>query len=116
MAGSGGITYPNEVSMPTAYTSIAKLLINSTISTAGARYMCANPKNFYLGTPIERHEFMQLPLNIIPKEIIQEYDTKYQGKEHIEHVLEVPKQHYKVAEDWSGTRYCGITIDWDYSH
>eukprot|EP00957_Ditylum_brightwellii_P101449 7731513-Ditylum_brightwellii.AAC.1 len=23
---------------------------------------------------------------------------------------------YKVAEDLSGGRYCGITIEWDYEH
>eukprot|EP00957_Ditylum_brightwellii_P086500 6581706-Ditylum_brightwellii.AAC.1 len=128
---------------------------------------------------MERHEFMQLPLNMIPKEIVQEHELektahnekiyiqiekgmcslpqagilanklhteclavhgyrpwkhtaglwkhewhpimftlvindfviKYQGKKHVKHLLDVLKQHYEVTEDWSGTRYCGITID-----
>ena len=30
--------------------------------------------NFYLGTPIERPEYMHLPFNIIPQEIIDHYD------------------------------------------
>eukprot|EP00957_Ditylum_brightwellii_P187597 14285182-Ditylum_brightwellii.AAC.1 len=23
---------------------------------------------------------------------------------------------YKVAEDWSGGRHCGISIEWNYEH
>eukprot|EP00957_Ditylum_brightwellii_P099837 7606877-Ditylum_brightwellii.AAC.1 len=75
MARGGRIMYPDEVSTPTANTSIAKLLINSTIPTAGAQHMCADLKNFYLGTPMEWHEFMQLPLKIVPQEIIEAYNS-----------------------------------------
>eukprot|EP00957_Ditylum_brightwellii_P201548 15326185-Ditylum_brightwellii.AAC.1 len=72
--GGDRITYPDRVSMPTANISIAKLLINSTVSTAGAQYMCADLKNFYLCTPMEQHEFMRLPLKIILQEIIEAYN------------------------------------------
>eukprot|EP00957_Ditylum_brightwellii_P170370 12967817-Ditylum_brightwellii.AAC.1 len=40
--GGDRINYPNDISTPTADTTMAKLLINSTISDAGARYMCAD--------------------------------------------------------------------------
>ena len=30
--------------------------------------------NFYLGTPMARPEFMRLPINLIPQEIIDKYD------------------------------------------
>jgi hypothetical protein len=36
--------------------------------------MCGDIKNFYLGTPMSRYEYMRLPINIFPQEIIQAYN------------------------------------------
>jgi hypothetical protein len=30
------------------------------------------------------------------------------------HLMTTLKQWYKVSEDWEGTRYCGLTLEWDY--
>jgi hypothetical protein len=35
--------------------------------------MCGDIKNFYLGTPMARYEYMRLPLAILPQEIIDAY-------------------------------------------
>jgi hypothetical protein len=43
-----------------------KLLINSTISTPGAKFLGINLANFYLNTPMPNPEYMRLHLNIIP--------------------------------------------------
>ena len=50
--GGNLINFPGNFSTPTADLTTAKLVINITISTPGARYMCGNVKNFYLGTPM----------------------------------------------------------------
>ena len=71
--GGNLIDFPGDVSTPTADTTTAKLIINSTISTPGAKYMYGDIKNFYLGTPMARYEYMRLPIQIIPQEIIDEY-------------------------------------------
>ena len=47
---------------------------NSVISTPGAKYACADVKNFYLETPLNRYEYMRMPINLIPQEIIDLYD------------------------------------------
>jgi hypothetical protein len=60
------------VSTPTADTTTAKLIINSTIFTPNTRFMCGDIKNFYLGTPMARYKYMRLPIAIIPQEIINE--------------------------------------------
>ena len=39
------ITYAGDVSTPTADITTEKLIINSTISTPGARYMCCDIKD-----------------------------------------------------------------------
>ena len=51
--GGNLIDYPGDVSTPTADTTTAKIIINSTISTPGAKFMCGDIKNFYLGTPMD---------------------------------------------------------------
>ena len=43
--GGNLINYPGDVSTPTASITTAKLVINSTISTRGKRYMCCDVKN-----------------------------------------------------------------------
>jgi hypothetical protein len=52
----------------------SKCLCNSTISTEGAKYMCLDVKNFYLGTPMNVFEYMRIPIKRIPQEIIAEYN------------------------------------------
>ena len=47
-AGGNLISYPYELTTRTADLTTSKLLWNSTISTKGARYMCADAKNFYV--------------------------------------------------------------------
>jgi hypothetical protein len=46
--------------------------------------------------------------------VIDNFGIKYIGKQHAMHLVETLKEWYKVSEDWDGTRYCGITIKWDY--
>ena len=47
---------------------------NSVISTEGAKYACADAKNFYLTAPLDRHEYMRMPIKIFPQEFIDQYD------------------------------------------
>jgi hypothetical protein len=35
-------------------------------------------------------------------------------EEHVAHLINVLKKHYKVKEDWKGRWYLGITMDWDH--
>ena len=53
---------------------MAKLIINSTISTPGERYMYWDIKHLYLGAPMSRYEYIKLPIDILPEEIFQEYN------------------------------------------
>ncbi len=50
------------------------------MSTQGARYMTADVKFFYLCTPMDRHEFMRMPINLIPQAFIDEYDLSLKVK------------------------------------
>eukprot|EP00970_Alexandrium_tamarense_P017799 scaffold11398_cov137-Alexandrium_tamarense.AAC.1 len=73
-AGGNLINYPGELTTRTADLTTAKLMWNSVISTDNARYACYDVKNFYLGTPLDRYEYMRIPLHLIPQHIIDQYD------------------------------------------
>ena len=36
--------------------------------------MCCDIKNFYLGKPLSRHKYINIPIDIIPEDIIMEYN------------------------------------------
>jgi hypothetical protein len=46
--------------------------------------------------------------------LVDDFGVKYVGREHANHLLKILKQHYKVKTDWTGDRYIGIHLLWDY--
>ena len=43
---------------------------------------------------------------------VDDFRIKYVGKDHAQHLLNVLKEFYEIEEDWAGSFYCGITLDW----
>jgi hypothetical protein len=74
--GGNLINYPDDVGTPTASLLLVKILLNSVISTEGARFATADLSNFYLMTPLKRPEFLRVKLSDIPEEIIREYNLR----------------------------------------
>jgi hypothetical protein len=74
--GGDRINYPGKVATPTAEMLVAKMLLNSVISTKGARFMTMDISNFYLMTPLHRPEFIRMKLSDIPDEVIKEYKLR----------------------------------------
>ena len=180
--GGNLIDYPYELTTRTANLSTSKMLWNSTISTEGAKFAVADIANMYLETPMDRYEYMRMPIDLIPQEVIDHYDLlpkvkngfvymeiirgmyglpqagvlankllkqrlskhgyyevphtpglfrhvtrpiwftlvvddfgiKYVGKDNIDHLLNALREEYKIEVDWTGTLYCGITLNWNY--
>ena len=46
--------------------------------------------------------------------MVDDFGIKYVGKEHDLHLKVTLERDYKVTNDWTGNRYIGITLDWDY--
>ena len=74
--GGDRIEFPGDVSTKTADIVTVKVLLNSVISTPGARFMTGDLKDFYLGTPMERFEYMRISVKIIPRHIYDLYKLK----------------------------------------
>ena len=79
-AGDNLINYSGELTTKTADITTSKILWNSVLSTKDAKFMCINISNFYLAAPMERYEYMKMPLSIFPEHIIQQYDLRNKAK------------------------------------
>ena len=73
VAGGDRVNYPANAGTPTANMTLFKILLNSIISTKGARCVMVDIKDFYLCMPMKRFEYMRLKITDIPEEIIREY-------------------------------------------
>ena len=182
--GGNRICYPGDTGTKTGSLELVKLIFNDVLSTPQARLGCFDISNFYLGTPLNRPEYVRIKLADIPQEFVDEYSLttlerdgwiyfeinkgvyglkqagklandllterlaehgyyqcrvtpglwrhkwrpitfvlivddfaiKYVGRRHAEHLLISLQQHYKVTTDWTGTKYAGIDITWDYTN
>jgi hypothetical protein len=74
---------------------------------------CLN-KHGYRQSPIKPGLWQQDFCPISFTLCIDNFGIKYVGREHVEHLSGILKEHYKCSQDWSGARYLGMTIDWDY--
>jgi hypothetical protein len=74
--GGNLLNYPDNLGTPTANLLLIKILLNSVISTPGAKFATAVISNFYLMTPLKRPEYAKIKLSDIPEEIIDEYNLR----------------------------------------
>jgi hypothetical protein len=59
--------------------------------------MCVDIKNFYLGTPLDRFEYMKIPLSLFPPHTVEQYDLKKQAKDGFVYV-EIRKAIYGLPQ------------------
>jgi hypothetical protein len=45
---------------------------------------------------------------------VADFGVKYVNKDNVEHLISSLSQDYTIGTDWEGTRYLGITLNWDY--
>ena len=180
--GGDRLDYPGDASSQCASIITTKILLNSVISTPGARFGTADITAFYYGTPMERFEYMKIRYDEIPREIVDAYDLdtlahdgyvymeiqkgmpglkqagriandrlithlakygyapvrhtsslwrhhtrpiaftlvvddfgiKYEGNQHFDHLISAISDLYDVTVDKTGSKYLGMTIEWDY--
>jgi hypothetical protein len=72
--GGDRLDYSSHVATSTADITTFKILINSTLSTEDAAMMMMDIKNYYIGTPLPRFEYMKMFLSRFPEEIVQKYN------------------------------------------
>lgn len=102
--GGNQIQYDGDTAAHTASMQLIKILLNSVVSSKGAKFMTADIKDFYLGTPLPNTEYMRIDLAHIPDNVIQKYHMqKYAHNDAV--IVEVHKGIYglpqagKLAQD-----------------
>jgi hypothetical protein len=73
---AGCLDFPGPASTQTASLTTTKLLLNSTISTPGAKFCAFDIKNFHYRSPMSRYEYMKIHISKIPDGIVHEYALK----------------------------------------
>ena len=71
--GGNRINYAGVTYTPNTDITTTKLLFNSVISTKNAKFTGIDLKHFYLNTPMERYEYMHIPITMIPHNIMNKY-------------------------------------------
>ena len=59
---------------PTANLLTVKLLLNSVVSTPGAKFLGLDLKYFYLNTLMDIPEFIHMKLDNFPEDVIKKYN------------------------------------------
>ena len=77
---------------------IIKLLLNSVISTPGAKFMTIDISNFYLNTPMDRYEYMRIKLDMFPDDVIEEYNLRDKVEPNGYVYIEVHKGMYRPPQ------------------
>jgi hypothetical protein len=75
-AGGDRIVFPGNVSASTADMEVVKLLAHSVASDRTHKptgCMSADIKDFYLGTPMERKEYVRIYLKHLPPDVVREF-------------------------------------------
>lgn len=73
--GGDLIDYPEDKSARTAALSTVKLLLNA-VASEDAHWITADVKDFYLGTPLPRKEYMRISIKHIPLDIREKYNLQ----------------------------------------
>ena len=47
--------------------------------------------------------------------VVDNFGVKYIGKENADHFIQALQKIYTISIDWTGSLFCGLTIDWDYT-
>ena len=68
--------YEGELTTRTSDLTTSKIMWNSVISTPGARFMTGDTSNFYLATPLEKFQYLRIPIELIPQEFIDLYQLQ----------------------------------------
>ena len=96
--GGDRINYPYEVATPTADLLTVKLLLNSVISTEGAKFCSVDIKNFYLCTPLKRFEYVRMHLSDFPEDVIEHYKLKEKANKDGMVFVEIRKGMYGLPQ------------------
>jgi hypothetical protein len=82
---------------------IAQELLQERLLKAGYRQSKVTPGYW-------KHDWRPISFTLV----VDDFGIKYINETNVNHLIQALKQDYEIEEDWEGTRYLDITLDWDY--
>jgi hypothetical protein len=82
---------------------IAQELLEEQLLKAGCRQGKVTPGYW-------KHNWQPISFTLV----VDNFGVKYINETDVNHLIQTLKQDYEIEEDWEGTWYLGITLDWDY--
>jgi hypothetical protein len=58
-----------------------------------------------------RHDWRPISFTLV----VDDFGVKYDNKDDVKHLISSLSQDYTIDTNWEGTRYLGLTLDWDYA-
>ena len=98
VVGGDRLNYDADTGAPTANLLDVKILLNSIISTPGARFATIDIKDFFLCTPMAIYEYIKIPFRWIPEEIRLQYNLYSLVDDHGYVYCEVRKGMYGLKQ------------------
>ena len=83
---------------------IAQELLEERLLKAGYRQSKVTPGYW-------KHDWRPISFTLV----VDDFGVKYINETDVNHLTQTLKQDYEIEEDWDGTWYLGITLDWDYT-
>ena len=59
-----------------------------------------------------KHETKNISFTLV----VDDFGVKYVNKQDVDHLLRVLKEDYEIFEDWTGAKYVGLTLTWNYQN
>jgi hypothetical protein len=69
----------------------------------------------YAPVPITHGLWKHNARNLMFTLVVDDFGVKFTNAADAEHLMTTLKELYTVSEDWDGAKYCGLTLDWDYT-
>ena len=82
---------------------ISKKLLEARLNKAGY-YQCPTTPGLW------RHKWCP----ILSRLIVDDFGIEYVYKCHAKHLRDTLLEHYEITQDWTGSRFAGIDLAWDY--
>ena len=125
------LNYPLIPKTISDYYNIHKLQTNNKIYSQINRGMYGLPQDGLLAHDqliiiLNQHDFTTSPLtpglwthhNLKLSFVlyVDDFDIKYTSIEDANFLINILKSHYPITTDWSGSNYCGLSIQWKYTN
>ena len=55
------------------------------------------------------HKYIPMSFTLM----VNNFGVKYVGEEHTQHILSAIEEDCECKTEWEGTKYIGLTVDWD---